>query len=83
MGTTTISRIVMEVCAAIYRGFGNEYLKTPDTAEKWNEIAESFYSRWNIPNNIGAIDGKRILIQKPAGSGSHFMTSKGTKASWL
>jgi hypothetical protein len=64
IGTTTISQIVMEVCVAIYRLFGNEYLKTPNTAGKWNEIAELFYSRWNIPNNTGAIDGKMIVIGK-------------------
>ena len=72
IGTTTISQIVMEVCVAIYRLFGNEYLKTPNTAGKWNEIAELFYSRWNIPNNTGAIDGKMIVMQKPAGAGSQF-----------
>jgi hypothetical protein len=61
----------MEVCVAIYRVFGNEYLKTPNTAGNWNEIAELFYSRWNIHNNIGAIDGKRIVMQKPAGAQFH------------
>jgi hypothetical protein len=71
IATTTISQIVMEVCVAIYRVFGNEYLKTPNTAGNWNEIAELFYSRWNIHNNIGAIDGKRIVMQKPAGAQFH------------
>jgi hypothetical protein len=60
--------------------FENEYLKTPNTAGKWNEIAELFYSRWNIPNNIGAIDRKRIVMQKPAGTGSQFHDYKGNES---
>jgi hypothetical protein len=83
IGTTTISQIVMEVCVSIYRVFGNEYLITPNTAAKWNEIAELFYSRWNIPNNIGAIDGKRIIMQKPAGAGSQFHDYKGNETASL
>jgi hypothetical protein len=73
----------MEVCVAIYRVFGNEYLKTPNTAGKWNEIAELFCSRWNIPNNLGAIDGKRIVMQKPAGTGSQFHDYKGNETESL
>ena len=70
----------MEVCDAIYRVLENEYLKTPNRADKRNEIAELFYSRCNIPSNIGAIDGKRIVIQKPAGAGSHFHDYKGNES---
>lgn len=77
IGTSTISCIVMEVSVAIYRVFGKEYLKTPNTSDKWKEIAQLFYSRWKIPNINGAIDGKRILIKKPACAGSHFHDYKG------
>ena len=80
IGTATISQIVTEVCVAIYRLLGKEYLKTPNTAEKWEKIAELFYSKWNIPNNIGAIDGKRIVMQKPAGAGSQFHDYKGNES---
>ena len=73
----TISQIVLELCVTIYCVFGNEYLKTSNTAGKWNEIAELFYSRWNIPNNIGAIDRKRIVMQ---GTGSQFHDYKGNES---
>ena len=43
------------------------------------KIATLFYSKWNIPNNIGAIDGKRIVMQKPAGAGSQFHDYKGNE----
>jgi len=72
IGKATVSGIVTEVCEAIYDVLGKDLLQTPNQADKWNEIAEVFYSSWNIPNNFRAIDGKRILIQKPAYAGSHF-----------
>ena len=52
----------------------------PAEQQYWTEIAELFNSRWNIPNNIGAIDGKRILIQKPAYAGSHFHDYRGNES---
>ena len=84
IGKATVSGIVTEVCDAIYAVLGQDFLQTPKQAEKWTEIAELFNSRWNIPrnipNNIGAIDGKRILIQKPAYEGSHFHDYKGNES---
>jgi hypothetical protein len=56
IGKSTISQIVMEVCDAINQVLGNQHLKTPNTVEKWHDIADLFYSKWNIPNNIGAIN---------------------------
>jgi len=50
----------MEVCTVILDTLKGEYLKTPNSEEKWREIAELFLSRWNIPNNIGAINEKEL-----------------------
>ena len=80
IGKATVSGIVTEVCDAIYAVLGKDFRQTPKQAEKWTEIAELFNSKWNIPNNIGAIDGKRILIQKPAYAGSHFHDYKGNES---
>lgn len=40
------------------------------TIEKWNEIAEHFYNRWDMSNCVGSIDGKHVRIQCPPLSGS-------------
>ena len=45
----------MAVCTVILDTLKEEYLKTPNSTQKWREIAELFLSRRNIPNNIGAI----------------------------
>ena len=44
---------------------------------EWKEIANLFYTRWNMPNCLGAIDGKHIEIIKPAHSGATYINCKG------
>lgn len=52
----------MEVCIVIFDKLKEEYFKILNSEEKWFEIVELFFFRWNIFNNIGVIDGKRIVI---------------------
>ena len=80
IGKATVSGIVTEVHDVIYAVLGNDFLQTSKQGEKWTEIAKLFNSRWNIPNNIRAINGKDILIQKPAYAGSHFHDYKENKS---
>lgn len=40
-------------------------------------VAKRLEDRWNFPNGIAAIDGKRILIQQPDNSCSHYYNHKG------
>ncbi len=58
-----ISKIIYETCATLFKTLTPEYLKTPSSHEEWEDIARGFYTRWNFPNGVGAIDGKRILIK--------------------
>jgi len=44
-------------------------MPTP-TEENWKLIAQRFYSLWNLPNCLGALDGKHIRIEKLPYSGS-------------
>uniref|UniRef100_A0A915DH47 DDE Tnp4 domain-containing protein n=1 Tax=Ditylenchus dipsaci TaxID=166011 RepID=A0A915DH47_9BILA len=43
--------------------FRLDYLQVPATEEEWIDIAAKFFSRWNCPNTLGAIDGKHVLIK--------------------
>lgn len=55
----------------------NEMLPKP-TEEMWKHIANDFYTMWNFPNCLGAIDGKHIIIQAPPNSGSLYFNYKKT-----
>ncbi|XP_069972372.1 putative nuclease HARBI1 [Penaeus vannamei] len=62
---------------ALYQVLEPIYLKIPSTSEEWQKVAHKFFTRWNFPNCLGAIDGKRVLIAKPAKSGSEYYDYKG------
>ena len=46
------------------------------TVDQWIYIAHDFYTKWNMPNCLGAIDGKHVNIQAPANSGPLFYNYK-------
>ena len=48
---------------------GNPYMKIPKESE-CQAMAESFKNKWNLPNCVGAIDGKHIAFQAPPNSGT-------------
>lgn len=47
------------------------------TKQQWKEIADRFWYLWNLPNCIGAIDGKHVRIEKLPNSGSRNFNYKG------
>lgn len=48
------------------------------TTQGWQRIAEEFWTFWNFPNCLGAIDGKHFTIFAPPNSGSQFRSYKQT-----
>ncbi|XP_018403078.1 PREDICTED: putative nuclease HARBI1 [Cyphomyrmex costatus] len=46
--------------------------------DNWKEIAKEFYTHWNFPHCIGAIDGKHVVVKAPPKSGSTFYNYKGS-----
>ncbi|XP_050313273.1 uncharacterized protein LOC126748227 [Anthonomus grandis grandis] len=75
-GHTTIRKIVYHTAKMLWKTLQPQFLPKP-TSEKWLDIAERFYSLWNLPNCIGSIDGKHIRIKAPPNSGSAFHNYKG------
>ncbi|XP_064469627.1 uncharacterized protein LOC135384349 [Ornithodoros turicata] len=55
-----------------------QYLAFPSTTEEWRQIASEMETGWQFPNCIGSIDGKHIVIECPAKSGSQNYNYKGT-----
>lgn len=73
---TATHKIVMETCKAIWESLNEKVMPQP-TKEMWERIAQEFYTLWQFPNCIGAIDGKHVMIQAPQNSGSLFYNYKG------
>ncbi|KAK7938873.1 hypothetical protein WMY93_002199 [Mugilogobius chulae] len=71
LGQTTVRNSVHMVCNAIEKNMMKKFLQPPNE-EAWREIAEGFWSKWNFPNCLGALDGKHVEIEKPPHSGSQY-----------
>ena len=79
MSPAVVGRIIGETCKAIWQAvLSKKYIDSPSSEEEWKKISSEFEQRWNFPHCLGAIDGKHIVMQAPAGSGSSFFNYKKT-----
>ena len=76
IGHSTIGLIVKNTCEALCSSLGADCLKLPRTIEEWEVISAKFESRWDLPNCIGALDGKHVNIDI-GNAGSTFSNYKG------
>ena len=53
-----------------------EFIKQPDSTAEWRNIAKKYEKYWNFPNCVGAINGRHVTIQCPAGGGSTYFNYK-------
>ncbi|XP_025270316.1 uncharacterized protein LOC105254128 [Camponotus floridanus] len=60
VGTTTVSNIIAETCAALWNCLAKKVLPFPLSKEDWLNIERDFKDQWNFNHCIGAIDGKHI-----------------------
>ena len=72
VGHSTICAIVRETCEVLWHVLQPLYVKSPSTVSDWVGISQQFEKCWNFPHCVGAIDGKHVVMQAPAGSGSTF-----------
>lgn len=75
VGKATVHCIVKETCEALWDCLMPLVLLTPNESD-WKLIAKDFLTIWNMPNCVGAINGKHIHIQAPPHSGSQFFNYK-------
>ena len=79
MSKTSVHRIIKETTQVIWDELLQAgFLKVPSTENEWKSIACEFENKWNFPNCVGAIDGKHIVMQAPASSGSYYFNYKKT-----
>ena len=76
MGKSIINLSIAEINRVIYFVLKDDHLRTPNTEDEWLKVAAEFLQQLHYPNRLGSLDGKRIYIQKPENSGSHFYNYK-------
>ncbi|XP_051173476.1 uncharacterized protein LOC127289535 [Leptopilina boulardi] len=76
IGFSTAYSIIAEVCPIIWECLQPLYLKGNLVAEDWMVNAQGFRAKWDMPNCIGAMDGKEIEIKAPPNSGSLYFNYK-------
>lgn len=65
IGTSTATKIVEEVCRAIWLLMREEFIPTP-TPVLWESIISGFETTVNFPNCLGAVGGKYIRLTRPS-----------------
>nr|XP_057926689.1 uncharacterized protein LOC131128123 [Doryrhamphus excisus] len=75
LGHSTVIQSVHMVYAAIEKLMMEDFLPRP-TQESWKEVARGFWDKWNFPNCLGAIEGKKVNIRTPAHSKSQSRDDK-------
>lgn len=70
-----IASIIYEVSRAIWKNLGHIHIPSM-TTERLLAIAGQSNSLWNMPNCVGAIDGKHIRLRAPKKSGSLYYNYK-------
>ena len=74
---TSVSRIIKETAGALRKILSEKrFTKAPSSKEEWVEIENHFERKRYFGNCISAIDGKHVLMQAPARSGSYFFNYK-------
>ena len=76
IGFATIRKVVPETCRAIWTELGPGLMALP-SPEQWRQHAVEFQQDWQFPNCVGAVDGKHVMMEKPANSGSINYNYKG------
>jgi len=73
---SSVSNIIKETLDAIWDSLVEDCMHPPDE-NKWRSIAENFWTTWQFPHCIGAVDGKHVKIRAPPKTGTEFFNYKG------
>ncbi|CAI6358305.1 unnamed protein product [Macrosiphum euphorbiae] len=82
MGKSTVSKIIVQCCNAIWDILKDKVLIQQNTYG-WLTISNEFESKWQMPNCVGALDGKHIIHQAFPNGGSTNYNYKGTHSTIL
>jgi hypothetical protein len=71
MGLSTVRKVILETCSAIWEELVEEFMTKP-TREQLKEGVKGCYNRWQFPDFFLYINGKYCHIKCLSKSGSHY-----------
>lgn len=77
-GFATVSVIIQETLSVIVHVLHRLVVCEPRSQNDWRDVADGFLRRWNLPNCLGAIDGRHMVIKAPQASGSKYFNYEKT-----
>lgn len=77
LSRNTLGNFVEEVCNVLTEVLSKEVDFRPKKTADWVKIADDFYRLWQLPNCLGAIDGKHVRVVKFRKTGSVLHNYKG------
>ena len=65
LGYQLLSTMVPYLCRVVYNVLKEECFTCPRNETEWLEIAQALEAQWQMPNCLGAGDGKHISLKFP------------------
>ena len=75
VGVSTICEVIRDTCCVIWNELQPQLLPVLEE-EELKTISKDFLKLWSLPNCIGAIDGKHVIMQAPCNTGSYILITK-------
>lgn len=75
VGVSTICEVIRDTCCVIWNQLQPQLLPVLEE-EELKTISKDFLQLWSLPNCIGAIDGKHVIMQAPCNTGSLYFSYK-------
>ena len=76
VGKSTLSSVVKDVCYAINRRVGPDYLRLPKDETEMSFLIDNFHKKFGLPQVFGCVDGTHIPIKQPTENSHDFFCYK-------
>lgn len=78
LGSADVGALIQKTCNVIYKELKDDFMRVPKSEEDWKEVLRLFNDKCNIPNCVGALGGRHVVIKPPAKARAMYTNSKNT-----
>ncbi|XP_037271026.1 putative nuclease HARBI1 [Rhipicephalus microplus] len=66
LGSADVGALIQKTCNVIYKELKDDFMRAPKSEDDWKEVARVFKDKCSIPNCIGALGGRHVVMKAPA-----------------